>query len=118
MSSAIVIVLSSLGIPASFVVIATMSIIGLGWGRATRTTTLPEVARGEETRVSVGALTVEEEGESVPEIGEEEPADIPRASDLFDPATTARVILMQNIVPLLSTVGAFLTFRFLPVFGF
>ncbi|AGB17707.1 phosphate/sulfate permease [Halovivax ruber XH-70] len=117
-SSSIVIVLSSLGVPASFVVIATMSIIGLGWGRATRTTTLPEVARGEETHVSVGALTAEEEGESLPEIGEEEPTDIPRASDLFDPGTTAKVVLMQNVVPAIATVGAYLTFRFVPVFGF
>ncbi|SIS10646.1 inorganic phosphate transporter, PiT family [Natronorubrum thiooxidans] len=117
-SSGIVIGLSWIGIPASFVVIATMSIIGLGWGRATRTTTLAEAKAGEETRVSVGALTAEEEGERSPSIGEEEPQDIPKASDLFDPSTTARVVLMQNVVPILSTVSAFLTFRFVPIFGF
>ncbi|RQG97396.1 inorganic phosphate transporter [Natrarchaeobius oligotrophus] len=117
-SSTIVIGLSYVGIPASFVVIATMSIIGLGWGRATRTTRISDAARGEETHVSVGALTAEEEGETPPEIGEEDPADIPKASDLFDPSTTARVILMQNVVPIVSTVGAFLTFRYVPVFGF
>ncbi|MEY7850361.1 anion permease [Natrarchaeobius sp. A-rgal3] len=117
-SSVIVIGLSAIGIPASFVVIATMSIIGLGWGRATRTTTIPDAARGEETPVSVGALTAEGEGETSPEIGEEDPEDIPSASDLFNPSTTARVILMQNVVPLISTVGAFLTFRFVPIFGF
>ncbi|OIB55349.1 inorganic phosphate transporter [Natrialba sp. SSL1] len=117
-SSVIVVALSWIGIPASFVVIATMSIIGLGWGRATRTTTLSEVRAGEETRVSVGALTADEEGEAPPEIGEEEPEDIPTASDLFNPSTTARVILMQNVVPVISTVGAFLTFRFVPLFGF
>ncbi|WIV67808.1 inorganic phosphate transporter [Natrialbaceae archaeon AArc-T1-2] len=116
-SSGIVIGLSWIGIPASFVVIATMSIVGLGWGRATRTTTLPDAARGEETPVSVGALTVEGEGETSPAIGEEEVEDIPQASELFDPSTTARVIIMQNVVPIISTVGAFLTFRFLPVFG-
>ncbi|MFC3959777.1 inorganic phosphate transporter [Halovivax cerinus] len=117
-SSSIVIVLSSLGVPASFVVIATMSIIGLGWGRATRTTRLSEAARGEETHVSVGALAAEKAGEAPPEIGEEEPTDIPRASDLFDPGTTARVIIMQNVVPAISTIGAYLTFRFVPLFGF
>ncbi|MXV61482.1 inorganic phosphate transporter [Natronorubrum sp. JWXQ-INN-674] len=117
-SSGIVIGLSWIGIPASFVVIATMSIIGLGWGRATRTTTLSDVRAGEETRVSVGALTAEEEGEQSPDIGEEKPENIPKASDLFDPSTTARVVLMQNVVPVISTVGAFLTFRFVPIFGF
>ncbi|WP_254864433.1 inorganic phosphate transporter [Halovivax gelatinilyticus] len=118
-SATIVTLLSAIGIPVQLVVVSTMSIIGLGWGRATRTTTVSEVVRGrKETRVSVGALTAEEEGEPAPPIGEEEPADIPKASDLFDPSTTARVILIQNFVPLLATVGAFLTFRFVPIFGF
>ncbi|WP_436346392.1 anion permease [Natronorubrum sp. FCH18a] len=117
-ASTIVIMLSAIGIPASFVVVATMAIIGLGWGRATRTTTISDARKGEETRVSVGALTAEEEGEQAPRIGEEEPEDIPKASDLFNPSTTARVIIMQNVVPIISTVGAFLTFRFVPIFGF
>jgi len=110
-SSTIVIGLSAIGIPASFVIIATTSIIGLGWGRATRTATISDAAAGEESpNVSVGALTAEEPGEAVPDIGEEEPADIPAASDLFDPATTGRVIVMQNVVPVLSTVGAYVAF--------
>ncbi len=106
-SSAIVIGLSAIGIPASFVIIATMSIVGLGWGRATRTVTVTQGIRGEgQTTVSVGALRADESGEEVPDIGDEEPADIPSAADLFDPSTTARVIVMQNVVPILSTVGA------------
>jgi len=117
-SSTIVVGLSWIGIPASFVVIATMTIVGLGWGRATRTTRLADAARGEETAVSVGALTAEEEGEPAPKIGEEDVEDIPDASDLFKPSTTARVVVMQNVVPIVSTVGAYLTFQFLPVFGF
>ncbi|ARS91759.1 inorganic phosphate transporter [Natrarchaeobaculum aegyptiacum] len=118
-SATIVTVLSAIGIPVQLVIVATMSIIGLGWGRATRTTTVSDAVRGrEEAAVSVGALTAEKEGETVPEIGEEEPTDIPRASQLFDPSTTARVILIQNFVPVLATIGAYLTFRFVPVFGF
>ena len=116
-SATIVILLSAIGIPASFVIIATMSIIGLGWGRATRTTTVEGMRRKEETAVTIGALAGDEEGEALPEIGEEDPADIPSASDLFDPSTTVRVVLMQNVVPLISTVGAFLTFSFIPIFG-
>ena len=118
-SATIVTLLSAIGIPVQLVVVSTMSIIGLGWGRATRTTTVSDAVRGEkETRVSVGALTAEEEGEEAPPIGEEQPADIPKASDLFDPSTTARVIVIQNFVPVLATIGAYLTFRFVPVFGF
>jgi PiT family inorganic phosphate transporter len=111
-SSGIVIGLSAIGIPASFVIIATMSIVGLGWGRATRSITVSEGVRGEKTpNVSVGALTTEEPGEEAPDIGEEDPADIPSAADLFNPETTGRVVLMQNVVPVLSTVGAYATFR-------
>lgn len=106
-SSVIVIGLSAIGIPASFVIIATTSIVGLGWGRATRTAELSEILRGEEAPdATVGALAAEESGEELPPIGEEEPEDIPSAADLFDPATTSRVIVMQNVVPILSTVGA------------
>jgi PiT family inorganic phosphate transporter len=123
-SSTIVVLLSAIGIPASFVIIATMSIVGLGWGRATRTATLEEGVRGEERpAVSVGALAAEEDVPTVGEagadpaeaeqdpIGEGSPGDVPPASDLFDPATTARVIVLQNVVPLVATVGSFLTFR-------
>jgi PiT family inorganic phosphate transporter len=110
-SSGIVIGLSAIGIPASFVIIATMSIVGLGWGRATRSVTVSEGLRGEaDPKVSVGALTAEEPGERAPRIGEESPEDTPDAAELFDPSTTGRVILMQNLVPVLSTVGAYGTF--------
>ena len=118
-SATIVTLLSAIGIPVQLVIVATMSIVGLGWGRATRTATVTEAVRGEkETSVSVGALTAEKEGEPAPAIGEEEAEDIPKASDLFNPSTTARVILIQNFVPVLATIGAYLTFRFVPIFGF
>jgi len=112
-SSGIVISLSAVGIPASFVIIATMSIVGLGWGRATRTVTVRQGIKGEkEPTVSVGALTADE----MPPIGEGDASDVPSASDLFNPGTSARVVLMQNVVPILSTVGALVTFAAL--FGF
>ena len=114
-SSGIVIALSAVGIPASFVIIATMSIVGLGWGRATRTVTVKQGISGEkEPSVSVGALKADEVAES--EIGEGDPANIPSAADLFNPTTSARVVLMQNVVPILSTVGALVTFWLLFTF--
>ena len=117
-SSTLVIFLSVLGIPASFVIIATMSIVGLGWGRATRPMTVPDaVTSGEAPPVGVDALAADEAGEELPPIGEEDPEDIPAAADLFNPATTARVVLMQNLVPAIATAGAYLTFRFLPIAG-
>jgi PiT family inorganic phosphate transporter len=87
-----------------------MSIVGLGWGRATRTVTVRQGIKGEkEPTVSVGALTADE----MPAIGEGDASDVPSASDLFNPGTSARVVLMQNIVPILSTVGALVTFSVL-----
>ncbi|WP_435066970.1 anion permease [Haloplanus sp. C73] len=116
-SSGIVIGLSAIGIPASFVIIATMSIVGLGWGRATRSITVSEGVRGEKSpNVSVGALTADDPGEEAPDIGEEDPAEVPSATELFNPETTGRVVLMQNVVPLLSTLGAYATFRLLFAF--
>ncbi|UIP01447.1 inorganic phosphate transporter family protein (plasmid) [Halobaculum sp. CBA1158] len=118
-SAALVVFLSFIGIPASFVVIATMSIVGLGWGRATRPISVSAAVRGETDEtppVSVHALAADGDGEPVPPIGEEDPADIPTPGELFDPATTARVVIMQNVVPLISTIGAYLTFRFAPFF--
>ncbi|ADJ15583.1 inorganic phosphate transporter [Halalkalicoccus jeotgali] len=101
-SATIITLLSAAGIPASFVVVATMSIIGLGWGRATRT------VPAEDPLLEDDALAGADGSDSEA---------IPRATDLFDPQTTARVILLQNVVPTLATLGAYLTFRFVPLFG-
>jgi PiT family inorganic phosphate transporter len=126
-SSTVVTALSALGVPASFVIIATMSIVGLGWGRATRTVTVADARQGERPRVTVDALAADatdaptvggDRGDpsdvDVPAIGEEE-TDVPSASDLFEPATTARVIVLQNVVPGVATVASFLLFRFVPI---
>jgi len=127
-SSTIVTALSALSIPASFVIIATMSIVGLGWGRATRTVTLSDARSGDTPEVSVGALAADApdaptvggeggtpESTNAPAIGEEETEDIPAAADLFEPETTARVIFLQNVVPGIATVASFLLFRFVPL---
>jgi PiT family inorganic phosphate transporter len=124
-SASIITVLSALGIPASFVVVATMSIVGLGWGRATRTTRIRQLG-DERPAMSPGALDADTtprighddeggsggavDGDPAPPIGDEEPEDIPGATDLFEPGRTARVILMQNLVPSVATLGAYLLF--------
>ena len=126
-SSTLVTVLSWFDIPVSVVIISTMSIVGLGWGRATRTATVTEAVEGDPPDVSVGALAADEAptvgGEDgtptprePPPIGEEDTSDIPAAADLFEPETTAKVIALQNVVPAIATVAAYLVFRFVPVF--
>jgi len=125
-----------------------MSIVGLGWGRATRTATLSESVRGDAPGVSVGGLAAA--ADDAPTVGDPDPGagsdpedsnatgatgttdaadantsgpkpigdegreEIPRASELFEPATTARVILLQNVVPAIATVAAYLVFRYVP----
>lgn len=120
LSSTIVILLSMIGIPASFVVVATVCIVGLGWGRSTNAVSVADAVRGEVSpRVSLDALAADDEAPTVgdpakgqgPELGPEHPeADRSSPSELFDPGTTARVILMQNMVPIIATTGSYLTF--------
>lgn len=125
-SSTLVTVLSWLGIPVSVVIISTMSIVGLGWGRATRTVTISDTIHGDSPDVSVGALAADANGPTVggndptssetepAPIGDENATDIPSAAELFKPGASARVIAMQNLVPALATIASFLLFRFAP----
>jgi len=139
-SATLITFLSAIGIPASLAVSATMSIVGLGWGRATRTTTLSAVASsamhgeaGEEGREkgehrrrqpkrrrggrrsgSTGNADRMESVErgTVPRIGEEaDPGDI-TPQDLFDPGTTGRVIGLWILTPSLSAALSYLLFQF------
>lgn len=120
LSSTIVILMSALGIPASFVVIATVCIIGLGWGRSTEAVSVAEAVRGEVSpRVTVGALADDEGAPTVGRPGSDasgtrsESEGPPARTDLFDPGTTVRVILMQNVVPILATIVSYITFLLL-----
>jgi PiT family inorganic phosphate transporter len=129
-SASLITFLSFIGIPASLAVSATMCIVGLGWGRATRTTTLSDAAKaartGEPPAPAPDADVVAADGhgrgaegtgsvEDVPSIGEQDPGS-PKASDLFDPAATARVVVLWVLTPSISAMAAYLVFEFVPVF--
>lgn len=120
-SSTIVVLLSLIGIPAQFVVIATFSIVGLGWGRTTRTVRLTEAVRRNALYVSAGGLTMDDtptvgdpssgdDPENMTAIGEESTEDVPATADLFNPSTTGRVVVIQCLVPLIATTAAYLLF--------
>lgn len=112
----IITVLSWLGIPASLAVSATMCVIGLGWGRATRTVRLADAVRtSERPEMSVNALTVESDENSVAPIGEENPGNSVTTRDLFNPATTGRVIVLWILTPSISAVASFVLFEFFPI---
>ena len=120
-SASLITFLSQIGIPASLAVSATMCIVGLGWGRASRTTRLSDAAtaamRGEpeaedeEESVATDGRG-DDEGPTVPKIGDEDPDDV-SARDLFDPSTTGRVIALWILTPTISAVASYLVFRFL-----
>jgi len=114
-SASLITFLSYIGIPASLAVSATMCIVGLGWGRATRTVSVAQVVSGEKhAAMSVNALAAERQ-ETVPKMGEEDPKEL-TAADLFDPSTTGRVIALWLLTPSLSAVASYLVFTFLPFF--
>ncbi|QLG28334.1 inorganic phosphate transporter [Halorarum halophilum] len=114
-SASLITFLSYIDIPASLAVSATMCIVGLGWGRATRTTSVGDAVRGERPEVSVNALTAESEGErEVPRVGEETGEEL-LADDLFNPGTTGRVIFFWILTPSLSFAASFVLFTVAPV---
>jgi PiT family inorganic phosphate transporter len=136
----VITILSYLGIPASLAVSTTSTIIGLGWGRASRAATLPELATpkpdGGELDVATGALVtsrVEEapasptigdiarheeapetpdEMPDVPEIGSEGPAELDERS-LFDPAAAKRIVTMWVLTPSMAVAASYPVFEFL-----
>jgi PiT family inorganic phosphate transporter len=116
-SSTITTALSWLGIPVSLALSSVMCIVGLGWGRATRVAKLSEtITRQKQVDVSVHALTADEGSgsEDVQRIGEENPDDL-RASDLYDPAATARVISLWIFSPSAAATVSYLFFRLFSV---
>lgn len=107
-------VLSWLGIPISLALSAIMTIVGLGWGRATRVARISDVVkRKERVAVSTKALNVET-GDDVPRIGEERTEDVLKASDLFDPSATARVMVLWIVSPTAAAGLSYLFFVLVP----
>ena len=133
----VITILSYAGIPASLAVSTTSTIIGLGWGRASRAATLAELAAPapgkSELDVSTGALVTsrvedaptgptigdiarhEQPAEkpddvpAVPDVGAEGPADLDQRS-LFDPAAAKRIVTMWVLTPALAIAASYPVF--------
>lgn len=135
----VITILSYLGIPASLAVSTTSTIIGLGWGRASRAATLAELATPTPERpdleVATGALLTSRVEEApagptigdiarqeepavpdgvtdIPEIGAEGPADLDERS-LFDPKAAKRIVTMWVLTPTLAVAASYPVFRLL-----
>lgn len=109
--------LSYIGIPISLVMATVMTIVGLGWGRATRPVAGRDVLRGEtEMEASMGALTVETPEDFAP-IGEEESPEVLDAGNLFDPRVVAKYVSMWVIGPSVSLGLSYAFFIVVPFVG-
>jgi sulfate permease len=136
----VITVLSVLGIPASLAVSTTSTIIGLGWGRASRAATLAELANptpdSPKLDVATGALVTSraedapagptigdvarkeqpadrpDETPDVPDVGAEGPADLDERS-LFDAGAAKRIVTMWVLTPTLAILASYPVFAFL-----
>jgi len=116
-ASTITTALSWIGIPISLVMGTVMTIVGMGWGRATRPVTVRQaITRNTgENEIVTGAITVSrpEGGRSAP-IGEAEPEAVLDAGDLFNPRAVLKYVSMWIIGPSVSTALAYGFFVLVP----
>ncbi|EMA37867.1 inorganic phosphate transporter [Halobiforma nitratireducens] len=109
-ASTITTLLSWAGIPISLVMATVMTIVGIGWGRATRPVTVREAVTREveDTEIDLGAIVAEEKvGENAPRIGQPESEDVLRGADLFNPRAIVKYVSMWIIGPSMSTILAY-----------
>ncbi len=94
-----------------------MTIVGIGWGRATRPVTVREAVTRDvkDKEITTGAITAKEmEGKPSAPIGEEEPEEVLNAGDLFNPRAIMKYISMWIIGPSISTILAYGFFVLVP----
>ncbi|WP_254765786.1 inorganic phosphate transporter [Salinilacihabitans rarus] len=116
-ASTITTTLSWLGIPISLVMATVMTIVGIGWGRATRPVTVREAVTGdvENRDIELGAIVAEEqEATPTPAIGEQEPDEVIDAANLFNPRAIVKYVSMWVIGPSMSTILAYGFFIVVP----
>jgi len=116
-ASTITTFLSWIGIPISLVMSTVMTIVGIGWGRATRPITFREAVTRDvgDTEITTGAITVgDNDGRTAAPIGETEPEQVLNAGDLFNPRAIIKYVSMWIIGPSVSTLLAYGFFTLVP----
>ncbi|MFA9518143.1 anion permease [Halopenitus sp. H-Gu1] len=109
--------LSYAGIPISLVMAMVMTIVGLGWGRATRPISARDAVRGEaDVEIETGALTADPDVPA-PDIGEPEPQEVLEVGDLFNPLAIAKYVSMWIVGPTVSLALSYGFFVVVPVPG-
>lgn len=108
-------VLSWLGIPISLAISTVLTIIGLGWGRASRSMTARDAISGSrDIELSVSAIAAETPENGVPAVGKEEPEDLQSAGELFDTTAVAKFVSFLIIGPTVAAFGSYLFFIVIP----
>ncbi|MDS0284654.1 inorganic phosphate transporter [Haloarcula onubensis] len=116
-ASTITTLLSYIGIPISLVMATVMTIVGIGWGRATRPITVRGVVTGDtqDHDIAPGAITVDAPtGRGAAPIGEPEPAPVLDARELFNPRAVLKYLSMWVVGPTMSTTLAYVFFQLVP----
>jgi PiT family inorganic phosphate transporter len=109
--------LASIGIPISLVMAMISTIIGLGWGRASRTATLEDVVRGKaEVDLTMNPLLTESP-ERTPRMGQEAIEDLDTGEDLVRPREIARFVSFWIIGPSVSAGATYVFFTIIPLAG-
>lgn len=102
--------LSYIGIPISLVMGTVMTIVGLGWGRASRSVTGQDILEGDiDAEMTMDALTLDEP-ETIKPIGEKDPDSFAEADDLFNPQAVVKFVSLWIIGPTLSLGLSYLFF--------
>lgn len=106
--------LSYIGIPISLVMATVMTIVGLGWGRATRPIAGREMlTRQTDADIITGAITVDEP-EQIADIGEAEVPSVLDAGTLFNPTAVVKFVSMWIIGPSAALVLSYGFFLLIP----
>lgn len=116
-ASTITTLLSWIGIPISLVMATVMTIVGIGWGRATRPISVRGAVTGNSANhdITPGAITADAPaGRSAAPIGEPEPEPVLDARELFNPRAIIKYVSMWVIGPTMSTTLAYVFFRLVP----
>jgi len=116
-ASTITTLLSYIGIPISLVMATVMTIVGIGWGRATRPISVRGAVTGDaaDHDITPGAITADTpDGRAAAPIGEPEPEPVLDARELFNPRAVFKYVSMWVVGPTMSTTLAYVFFRLVP----
>jgi PiT family inorganic phosphate transporter len=109
--------LSYAGIPISLVMAMVMTIVGLGWGRATRPVRVSDVVTGHtDAEISTGAITAKN-GDTTNPIGQPESEAALNAGNLFNPRAILKYVSMWIIGPSVALLLSYGFFVFVPFVG-